>query len=124
MKSIGALLAGFVTIFVLSVATDALLESTGILPPVTHPEAYTAWMLWLVLLYRCVYAIGGFYLTARLAPNRPMRHALILGIIGTIIATLGAIANWKLGNSWYPILLAASTLPCAYISGKLARKSK
>jgi hypothetical protein len=33
----------------------------------------------LALVYRTVYGILGGYVTARLAPRAPMRHALILG---------------------------------------------
>jgi hypothetical protein len=40
-KSIGAVLAGFVTVFVLSVATDFVLEKIGFFPPANEPEAYT-----------------------------------------------------------------------------------
>ena len=32
-KSIGAVLAGFITVFVLSVATDFVLETMGVFPP-------------------------------------------------------------------------------------------
>ncbi|MBL8080418.1 MAG: hypothetical protein JNM55_20775 [Anaerolineales bacterium] len=119
-KSIGAILAGFVTVFILSVVTDLILEKIGFFPPVTQPEAYIWWMLLIALIYRSIYSVAGFYLTARLAPNRPMRHAIILGIIGTLFATLGAIANWNLSANWYPVLLVLVTLPCAWLGGRLA----
>ena len=123
-KSIGAILAGFVTVFILSVATDLLLEKIGFFPPATKPESYTWWMLLIALIYRSIDSVAGFYLTARLAPNRPMRHAIILGIIGTVFAALGAIANWNLSANWYPILLVLVTLPCAWLGGKLAEMKK
>ncbi len=68
---------------------------------------------------------GGFYLAGMLAPNRPMRHAIILGIIGTVFATLGAAANWD--NQPIGIHFAcARHTPCAWLGGRLAesRKSK
>src|SRR5258707_5802263 len=114
-KSIGAILAGFITVFVLSVVTDLVLEKTGFFPPATEPEAYTWWMLLLALIYRSLYSVAGFYLTARLAPDRPMRHAIILGIIGTLFAALGAMVNWNLSAHWYPILLLLVTLTCAWL---------
>jgi hypothetical protein len=125
-KSIGAILAGFITVFVLSVVTDLALEKLGIFPPQTQPEAYTWWMLLLALIYRSIYSVAGFYLAGMLAPNRPMRHAIILGIIGTVFATLGAAANWDKSANWYPVLLVLVTLPCAWLGGRLAesRKSK
>jgi hypothetical protein len=123
-KSIGAILAGFITVFVLSVVTDLILETIGFFPPATQPEAYTWWMLLIALIYRSIYSVAGFYLTARLAPNHPMRHAIILGIIGTLFATLGAIANWNLSANWYPVLLVLVTLPCAWLGGRLVELKK
>jgi hypothetical protein len=123
-KSIGAVIAGFITVFVLSVVTDLILERLGIFPPQTQPEAYTWWMLLIALIYRSIYSVGGFYLTATLAPDRPMRHAIILGIIGTLFAALGAIANWNLSANWYPVLLVVVTLPCAWLGGRLAEMKK
>ena len=119
-KSIWAILAGFITVFALSVLTDMLLEGIGFFPPQNKPEAYLSWMLLIALIYRIAYSVLGFYITGRLAPSKPMRLVLILGIIGTLFAVLGAIANWKLGNNWYPVLLAVLTLPSAWVGGKLA----
>src|SRR5688572_5564018 len=119
LRSIGAVLAGFITVFVLSIGTDFILEKLGFFPPANEPEAYTGWMLILALIYRSIYSVAGFYLAARLAPSAPMRHAIILGIIGTVFATLGAIANWDRSANWYPILLVLVTLPCAWLGGRL-----
>jgi hypothetical protein len=123
-KSIGAVLAGFITVFALSVVTDLVLEKLGVFPPQSEPGSYTWWMLLFALIYRSIYSVAGFYLTARLAPNRPMRHAIILGIIGTVFATLGAVANWDKSANWYPVLLVLVTLPCAWLGGKLAENKK
>ena len=77
----------------------------------------------LALAYRLVYDTFGCYLTARLAPRNPMRHALTLGGIGFVLSTLGAIGGIMadLGPAWYPILLALSSLPTAWLGGVLAR---
>jgi len=125
-RSISAILAGFITVFILSVVTDLVLEKLGVFPPQTEPGAYTWWMLLLALIYRSIYSVTGFYLTAMLAPNRPMRHAITLGIIGAVFAALGAMANWDRSANWYPVLLVLVTLPCAWLGGKLAeiKKSK
>ena len=124
LKSIGAILAGFITVFILSIGTDAALETLGVFPPAREPGAYTTWMLLLALIYRSIYSVAGFYLAGILAPNRPMRHAIILGIIGTAFATLGAAANWDKSANWYPVLLVLVTLPCAWLGGRLAGNKK
>ena len=75
--------------------------------------------------YRRIYTAGSGYVTASLAPNRPMRHAIILGIIGVMVTILGSMANWDRSHAWYPITLILITLPCAWLGGKLAiRRNK
>lgn len=80
----------------------------------------------LALAYRCVYGVAGAYLTARLAPYAPMRHALILGGIGVAISLAGAVAaiQINLGPAWYPILLVLVTLPCSWLGGVLQRQGQ
>ncbi len=120
-KSIGAIVAGFVVVVVLSIATDAVLESTGVLPP-PDKGLYDTGLLLLALAYRTVYTVTGCYVAARLAPDRPMRHALILGVIGFAVGTFAAIAtaNMNLGPSWYAWAVAVEALPCAWLGGRLA----
>jgi hypothetical protein len=76
----------------------------------------------LALAYRIPLNIGGSYVTARLAPSRPLHHALALGVLGVVIATLGAAAMWKLGPAWYSLANIAIALPCAWIGGRLYRR--
>ena len=69
--------------------------------------------------YRFLFDVAGSYLTARLAPDRPMRHALALGAIGLVLSIAGAVALWSVGPAWYPLGLAASALPCAWLGARL-----
>jgi hypothetical protein len=75
----------------------------------------------LATAYRVIYTIGGSYITARLAPNRPMLHAIVLGAIGLVMCLVGAVATWNadLGPAWYSVALVVTALPCAWIGGKL-----
>jgi hypothetical protein len=75
----------------------------------------------LALAYRSLYTVGGMYVTARLAPYSPLRHAITGGVIGTVIATAGAVATipMNLGPAWYPIALAATALPFSWLGGVL-----
>jgi hypothetical protein len=53
-----------------------------------------------------------------------MRHAVILGAIGLVPSTLGAIAAITmadLGPAWYPIALVLTALPRAWPGGGLHR---
>jgi hypothetical protein len=75
-----------------------VLEVLGIF---TQPNEgfHTTWMVVTATIYRSIYTVGGGYITAALAPNRPMRYVMILGIIGTVAGILAAISNHSDGNS-------------------------
>ncbi len=122
LRSIGALLAGFITVVLLSIGTDFVLITLGVFPRFEEPGLYSGWMLLFALIYRSIYTVAGGYVTAMLAPNRPMRHAIILGLLGIVAGTLGAIANWEktaVSTAWYPIVLIIAALPCTWLGGKL-----
>src|SRR5688572_1761821 len=113
-KSIGAVIAGFALLVILSVITDSILEETGIMktePFVENP----VWLIAIIVLYRTIFNTLGCYLTACLAPNRPMKHAIILGIIGLVLTIVGLIAMWDIPPRWYPISLMVLTLPAAWL---------
>lgn len=121
LKSTGAVVAGMLTGAVLSIATDKILEGSGILK--TDPfAANSVGMIALVVIYRTLYNIAGCYLAARLAPSKPMKHAIILGVIGLAFAILGTLVMWHVPPHWYPLSLIILTLPAAWLGGKLALK--
>jgi hypothetical protein len=122
LRSAAAVLLGFFTVVVLSIATDQVLHALGVYPPWGQPMNDPGLNL-LALAYRSVYAVLGSYLAARAAPEAPMRHALALGFIGLVLSVVGAIVaiGTKLGPSWYPVALAVTTLPCAWLGGVLRR---
>lgn len=116
-RSILAVVAGLVLIFVLSIAVDTVLEKT-VLPGLARAEATT--LQWIfVTLYRAVISIAGCYLAARLAPDRPMAHALALGAVGVVVSALGLFVMWGVGPLWYPVALVVIALPCGYVGGRL-----
>jgi hypothetical protein len=121
LRSIGAVFAGLVAVFVLSLGTDALLHATGIYPPWLKPMSTPLWLL--AIGYRIVYGIAGGYVAALLAPNRPIGHALVLGVIGVGLSTLGMVGTWnegpEFGPRWYPLALIAISIPCSLIGGKV-----
>jgi hypothetical protein len=120
-RSIGAIVAGVIVIFVLSLGTDAVLHATGVYPPWFQYMPDSLFVL--ATAYRCLYSVLGAYLTARLAPHRPMQHAVILGVVGVLLSTLGAIGTWnkgpEFGPRWYPLALIAISLPLSWLGGKI-----
>ena len=118
-RSIWAIVAGFLAVVVLSNGTDVLLNKLGVVPPLSqwHTDRLFVW----ATIYRTVYGIIGSYITARLAPQRPMKHAMIGAIIGMVLGTAAAAATWNkdMGPHWYPIALVVVAIPTAWIGAKL-----
>ena len=77
----------------------------------------------LATVYRTLYAVLGSYVTARLAPHAPMKHALAGGVVGLVLSTVGAVTTWDRGRDfgphWYPLALVATAMPCAWAGGRL-----
>jgi hypothetical protein len=121
LRSIGAVFAGFVVVVVLSLGTDWALRSTGVFPPWGQPMSDALFLL--ATVYRTLYAVAGSYVTAWLAPHRPMKHALAGGLVGLVLSTVGAVATWDrgpdFGPHWYPLALVATAMPCAWAGGRL-----
>ncbi|WP_031496464.1 hypothetical protein [Bryobacter aggregatus] len=124
-RAAAALGAGFLVVVLLSVGTDALMHGTGIFPPMGQPMETPLWLL--ASVYRAIFGILGSYVAAKLAPARPMFYALVLGVIGTVLATAGVIGTWnegpEYGPKWYSIGLAVTALPWAWVGGRLAGKT-
>lgn len=118
-RSIGAIVAGAAVAIVLTVATDIGLQVAGLLPALGKPASDR--MLLLATAYRTLYGVIAGYVVARLAPHRPMRHALIGGAVGLAVSIIGAAATWNrgLGPHWYPLALIALAMPQAWAGGKL-----
>lgn len=124
LKSIWAILAGFLTVVLLSTGTDFVLENTGIFPSYADQmqNGSPVWLLLTALIYRSIYTVLGGYVTALLAPTNPMKHIIILAILGTIGGIAGVFAGWQYGNQWYPIALAVTAFPLVWLGGKLRLK--
>jgi hypothetical protein len=118
-KSILAVVVGVLVIIVVTTLIDVLLHAVGVFPPLDVPidDRLAA----IATSYRIVIRVAGAYLTARLAPEKPMKHALILGVVGTLLGLLGVVATWGkgLGPAWYPIALAVLAIPQCWVGGWL-----
>ena len=121
LRSIGAVLVGFIAVVIAHLGTDVVMHATGIFPPWGQPMSDALFLL--ATIYRTGFSVAGSYLTARLAPNRPMLHALVGCIIGLAVSIVGAVVTWNMGPEfgphWYPLALIILALPSAWAGGKL-----
>jgi peptidoglycan/LPS O-acetylase OafA/YrhL len=125
-RTVWAVLAGFIVIVILSMGMDAIMHVTGVFPP--YGRAMSNGLYAWATIYRVISSIIGCYVTARLAPNRPMTHALYLGVLGVLISAVATVATWNKGPAfgphWYPIALVLVAIPCAWTGGWIYEKTK
>jgi hypothetical protein len=118
-RSIGAVFAGLLFIVIVTTIVDVLLHQAHV-----YPEMGVRMTQGLALLassYRLVISIAGAFLTAKLSPGQPMRDAIVLGCVGTVLGTLGVVQTWNmdLGPRWYAVSLAVLAIPQCWFGGWL-----
>ncbi len=122
-RSILAVLAGMVVGIVLTIGTDIALHAARVFPPWGESMVGYDGALLLATIYRTIYGVLGTYITAWLAPSRPMQHALAGGFIGLVVSMAGAAVTWNKGPAfgphWYPLALIVLAMPMAWAGGKL-----
>ena len=118
-RSIWAVVAGVLVIIVVTTLVDVVLHATHVFPPMGQPINDALALL--ATSYRIVISVGGAWLTARLAPDNPMKHAMILGYVGVVLGLVGVVTTWNLGLGprWYPISLAVLAIPQCWAGGKI-----
>jgi hypothetical protein len=124
MKNFLAVIAGLAFTVVVSMGLDFAMHRSGIFSDDVTEMTTADWRI--ALSYRLLAAIGGGWITARLAQSRPVFFAVILGVIGSLVGLAGLAAVWmarpNLGPLWYPALLVITAVPCTWLGGKLARR--
>ena len=128
-RSVRALICGFVAAFVLSLGSDLAVHEIGLWPDMNRPMSSQLFVV--ATLYRTIYGVLSGYVVARLAPYKPLEHALVGGCIGVVLSIVGAAVTWNkdMGPHWYPVALIALALPSAWAGGilrvrQLARLSR
>ena len=118
-RSLLAIATGFVLIALLSFGTDVALKSA--MPSLYEADGSTSSvpLLVLTIAYVGLYATAGCYLAARMAPSRPMRHAVILGILGVVFNIAGAIAMWHTAPVWYHGVSLLLVMLWAWLGGRM-----
>jgi hypothetical protein len=120
LRSIGAVVAGALVGILLSIGGDAVMRMLGFFSP---DKSMNSGPFAVATAYRTFFGIASAYLTARLAPSRPMMHALILGALGFAASLAGAVAMWDkmpaIGPKWYAVALVVLALPPAWLGAKL-----
>ncbi|MEQ1568588.1 MAG: hypothetical protein ABMA64_23320 [Myxococcota bacterium] len=114
MKSALAVFAGIVATVVLSLGCDAGMFAAGLFGPSATDGAFA-----IAAVYRAVFNGVGGWVTARLAPSSPMRHAMALAGFGVVAGSLGVVAaaagGEEMGPLWYAVSIPVSAIPTVWL---------
>jgi hypothetical protein len=113
-----SIVAGFIFAAVLSSAVDHVFHVTGIYPPYGEPMRDHG-LLAIAFAYRAVFSIAAAYLTASIAKEQAMKAVIIMGVIGSLLWLVGAIAMWEFAYPWYNILGVLTGVPFSILGAKL-----
>ena len=127
LASVGAVVAGFIVTALASTAADAVMHAADIFP--STPRLMSDPLFALAAAYRALFTVAGGYVTARLAPDQPMRHAWILAGIGLFAGLAGVVAYYtiggaELGPAWYAISIPVEAIPCIWLGGQLVARRR
>jgi peptidoglycan/LPS O-acetylase OafA/YrhL len=127
LASIGSVVAGLVVTVGGATVTDMAMHAAGIFPAAPHIMSEPLFAL--ASAYRAAFTVAGGYATARLAPDRPMRHAWILAGIGLAAGLAGVVAYYavgggQLGPAWYALSLPLQAIPCVWLGARLATRRR
>ncbi len=124
MKSVLAVVAGFVFTVVVTLTLDVVMYQIGMFSKNAITVTTCAWLI--AVAYRFAVGTAGSWITAKFAPRRPLFHALIGGAIGTALGLIGLVMALlkgpEMGPLWYAFAVLASILPASWIGGSLVKE--
>jgi hypothetical protein len=122
-RSILAIVVGFVLTGALNVGTQMLLQGAApeMFPPAGTPNVNMTSLL-LICAYVAVYGVLGCYVTARLAPSRPLLHALSMGGLALAMSIPMTMSAWNDAPAWFNVYNLLAVMPYAYLGGRIRER--
>lgn len=120
LRSTLAVVGGFLLIGALAFGTGTLVQSAWPTRHAADGTPTTTEMMLVQLLYVGVYATLGCWAAARLAPSRPMLHALVVGVLGLALNVPSAILLRDRAPAWYLAAGVVTTMCWAWLGGRIA----
>jgi hypothetical protein len=124
VRSIVAVVVGFLVIGALAFGTGKLVQATWPAQVDAAGSPTTTVMMLVQLLYVGVYATFGCWLAGRLAPSRPMRHALAVGVLGLALNVPSALVLRDTAPTWYLAAGVLTTMLWAWLGGRIAERQR
>lgn len=124
LRSIVAVVCGFVVMIVLGLGTDFLMMSIA-------PGAYTGnsgtqatLPLLLALTYSIVFLIAAGFVTSYIAGKAEILHSLALGVLMLAMTTLATVQMYDTAPLWWHLTMLIITLPAIIFGGYLRATRK
>ena len=126
LKSCVALLVAFTAYLGAAVLTDVVLRAAWPerFPKLSETQAQDDVMLAIEVVSQIASGFLGGFLAARLAPARPMGHALVLGGICFVLSVAATLQVCLLYPWWYLGVGLLSTFPSFWAGGHLGRRPR
>lgn len=121
VRSVLAVAAGFFATAVLSLAADLVFRAVA--PQAFGGGARSSGVLLAILAYTGIFGATGGYITARIAIQRPLAHALALGVIALLVNGAVAVAARGTVPVWYQVATLLIIIPAALLGGALRARS-
>jgi hypothetical protein len=130
IRSVLAVLTGFVVTAAASMGTDVLLMS--LMPTALAKEGPDSVPVLLgVMAYCLAYAAAGGYVAAAIARRAEARHALVLGLIFLAVGVAAAGASAVSGEAgpkplplWYAVVSMGLVVPATWLGGYLRARQR
>ena len=119
LRSVLAIAGGYlVMVAVVGLCTFGLM----LLTPSWFPGAGTPAGPYLAvnIVYSVIAALTGGYVAARIAPQRPVKHAVLLAVFALVTSIVSAVLQGDRLPRWYQVLLAVC-MPMVIVLGGWAR---
>ena len=121
-KSVWPIIAGFLLFVVLNAGTDLILR--GFFPKAFSLSAAPQGALGalgslITIFYASSFCVLSGYLTAVLAPSRPVMHALVLGSIVFLFSLGGLVGSWDRAPAWFNVGFLVVVSASAWLGGIL-----
>lgn len=121
-RSIASVVAGILAIAFATKIVDAILYAMG----VYAGNKLDDHMALVASSHRFFFTIAGGWLTARIAPSKPMMHALILGAVVALLNVPAIAMTWNSDYAphWYMLSLVVLAVPECWVGGRLFVRSQ
>src|SRR5688500_11061282 len=112
LRSLGAVAAGYV---IFGASAFLLFQLSGIDPHQSAPITFKI----ASIIWGCVFALVAGWLTARLAPTRPVVHAVVLAAL-IALGALVSMVSVRGDAIWSQASALVLMAPCAWLGGRIA----